>query len=494
MKRNILKVLNILNIFNFLCFVALLKTNVYLCDKDIKTDKSGSIISSESLLKNILQHSPKVSEAEIEEREIDIIKRSHEEEYKTAEKLHMCIKDYSHNCPKYWKEIEKNGNAFCVADSNYNGFCEIIQSFDNFTENDKINFETSCNVEWPCKNEILESCKFGRDYIEPCPEGFILQPDNSCKADTSKYNGYCISNNVNFIHMTNEEKEQWSIACEAFWPCYEECEGNRNLSKCPKNWKQENNSFECIPNATYNGPCKNKKAFTYFTNSMKKEFEEKCKTRFECIEKETVCEIDYDKNCPENWTEQNGTCLAPPSFDLCNKKKLSIENTTVKDKQQFEKECSVKWPCKQSFCEMDWQLPCPDGWIQTDKIEKININKTDINKIDKYNNTYPTEQISTYKDDMFYFCKPPTYYKGKCDHIILHKDSDDKIKRELASSCNAPWSCIDKKNIHTNPETTKVNLNEEAENGPITSTGNILRSSKYKITEEESSHIHDIMK
>lgn len=490
MKMNILKLSNLLNLFNILnliCFVALLNTNVYFCEKDIKTDKSGSVVSSESLIKNILQHSPKVSEEEIGEREIDIIKRSHEEEYKTAEKLHMCIKDYSHKCPKYWKEIEKNGEGFCVADSNYNGFCEIIQSFDNFTENDKINFETSCNVNWPCKNEILESCKFGRDYTEPCPEGFVLQPDNSCKADTRKYNGYCISNNVNFTHMTNEEKEQWSVACESFWPCYEECEGNQKLSKCPKNWKQEKNSFECIPSETYNGPCKNKKAFTYFTDSMKKEFEEKCKTRFECIE-ENGCETDYEQNCPENWTDQNGTCLAPPSFDFCNRKKLSIENTTVKDKQQFEKECSVKWPCKKSFCEMDWQLPCPDGWTQKEKIDKTN----KLNKTNQRNNTYSTEHIYTYKDDMF-FCEPPTYYKGKCEHIILYKDSDEKAKRELASSCNAPWSCNDKKGTKTKPETTKVYI-YEAENGPVTSTGNIFRSSKYNITEEDSSNIHDIMK
>lgn len=462
---------------SILCLLNLLKIVLYICDKNIQTEKSERIASSDSLLKNVLKHSPKVSEEEIEEGEIKIMDKAHEEEYKAAEKLHMCIKDYTTICPKHWKKIEINKRVLCQAEPNYNGFCEVIQSFDTFTEEEKIKFEISCNVQWPCKHEVIESCKNGRDYSEPCPEGFILQSDNSCAADITKYTGFCVSNNIKFSHMTPEEKEKWSIACEAFWPCYEECAENENLSYCPKYWKQENNSSECVPEETYNGPCKNKKSFTYFTDAMKKEFEKKCKTKFECIK--TPCEVDYDKNCPENWTEEEGTCIAPSSFDLCDRKKLSIENTnTINDKKQFEKECSVKWPCKPKFCDMQWHLSCPDGWIHKDKIENLENANFDKNRYSE-------------NDDVF-FCEPPSFYKGKCDHIILSKNSDENTKRELASSCDAPWSCIDKRESIKKSK-GKIFLSDEAESGPITSTGKIFRSSKYDITDKQSSNIHEIM-
>lgn len=462
-------------VFNIFCFVLLIKTLsfVYVCEQNVKVEKSESIASSDKLLKNVLQHSPKVSEEELEEGEIKIMEGAHEEEYKIAEKLHMCIKDYTQTCPRHWKKIEANGRVLCQAGSNYNGFCELFQYFDNFTENDKMNFESSCNVEWPCKSEVFGFCENGRDYMEPCPEGFILQKDHSCKADVTKYSGYCTSHNINFTHMTDEEKEKWSIACEAYWPCYVECK-NHNLSNCPKNWVQDKYSFECIPTELYDGPCKNKKAFTYFTNSMKREFEEKCKTRFECIE--SPCDIDYDKNCPEKWTEGNRTCIAPPSFNLCDRKKVSIDViTTEEEKKQFEKDCSVQWPCKQKFCDMEWTLSCPEGWTQLEKLNNAeNMNSAAI----------------TYSEKDIFFCQPPTFYKGKCDHMKLHKDSDEKIKRELASSCDAPWSCIDKKQSATKPE--KVGIHE-SESGPITATGKVFRSSKYDIADEEFSSIHDIM-
>ncbi|KYN93156.1 CPW-WPC family protein, partial [Plasmodium reichenowi] len=99
-------------------------------------------------------------------------------------------------------------------------------------------------------------------------------------------------------------------------------------SDCPKNWKQVN-KYDCIPDNNYKGPCRNIKNFKYFTLSMKKDFEEKCKTKFEC---NNICEKNYEQECPLNWKVEKGYCLAPDTFDLCKRKKLSIENMTRKEK------------------------------------------------------------------------------------------------------------------------------------------------------------------
>ncbi|CRG95038.1 CPW-WPC family protein, putative [Plasmodium gallinaceum] len=430
--------------------------------------KVESSLSSNGLLKNVVKHSPKISEEEINKSEIKIIKKAHEEENKKLTKLGKCIKDYTLSCPKYWtKNTTENGKITCVADSEYNGFCITNQSFENFTENDKMNFESSCNVEWPCKTISKDTCEDGKkDYNNPCPEGFLVQDDNSCKADITVYRGMCNSNNIKFTHMSDEEKENWSISCEAYWPCYKECSSEQFLSNCPKDWN-EINLYECIPTQNYRGICKGKKNFKYFTISMKKSFEEKCKTRFLCS---NSCEKNYEQDCPMNWLAEKGYCLAPHTFDLCNKKKLSIENLTTKDKQFFEKECSVNWPCKKkNFCEMDWNFECPENW------EK--------------------EYLKNQKEQ--YICKSPSLYKGKCNNIFLTNNSNEYIKREVASNCNAPWPCIDEKKKNSfDPTEHKINNQDNFPNeinGPITQEGKIYEKKKYTIEDRKNSSFFDIM-
>ncbi|CRH01760.1 CPW-WPC family protein [Plasmodium relictum] len=454
----------------FMIIIALIGIDTIFCipSNQNKNSKVESVLSSSGLLKNVVKHSPKISEEEIKESEIKIIKKAHEEENKKLEKLEKCIKDYTLSCPKYWKKnVIENGKTICIASSEYNGFCEPNQSFEYFTESDKMNFEISCNVEWPCKSSTSKDvCEDGkRDYNEPCPDGFLIQEDNSCKADITVYRGMCNNSNIKFTHMTDEEKEKWSIACEAYWPCYKECSSEEFLSNCPKNW-QELNLFECIPTQKYKGACKGKKNFKYFTESMKKDFEEKCKTRFLCM---SSCEKDYEQDCPMNWLKEKGYCLAPEAFDLCNRRKLSNENLTTKDKQFFEKECSVNWPCKKKdFCEMDWNYECPENW------EK--------------------EYSKNQKEK--YICKSPSSYKGKCNNIFLTNNYDEYTKREIASNCNSPWPCIDqKKNSH--PIEYKKSIQDNSTNdinGPITQEGRIYeKKKKYIIEDRNNSDLFDIM-
>ncbi|SCM08892.1 CPW-WPC family protein, putative [Plasmodium chabaudi chabaudi] len=454
----------------FVLLVALVCVHSFFftCTVHNKNDsKSENILSSNGILKNIVKHSPKISEDEINESTMKIVKKAHEDENKILEKIGACQKDYTLPCPKYWEQNQKIMNnekiITCTANNDYEGFCEKYQSFTYFTEEDKMNFELSCNVEWECKN-LNSTCPSGkRDYSEPCPIGFIAQNDNSCKADITIYNGMCNSDNINFNHMNNSEKNDWSIACGAYWECYKECQSNEIFSNCPKNWK-EINKYDCIPNEKYKGPCKGKHNFQYYTKIMKIEFEEICKTKFVCKQN---CQKNYEQeDCPIDWEKQNGYCLAPTSFNLCNKKKLSIENLTINDKIKFEKECLVNWACKKnedgnSFCQMDWSYDCPYDWIR----QKNNESKK-------------------------YICKSnSSNYNGKCKDIILEHNSNEVTKRKIASSCHTPWPCIDKKLIPfmdtSNQYNTKQNNDKNKINGPVTQKGDIYNQNPYHIIDTD---------
>lgn len=424
-------------------------------------EKSSAILNADSLMKNVVKHSPRVSEQEINEAEITIVKSAHEEERQKADQIHFCMKNYNSPCPQHWRRVVEENKIFCIADSTYNGFCEVIQSFENFTEEEKINFESSCNVQWPCKNTEKELCPNGRDYSDACPEGFIEEEDHNCKVDIRMYSGMCKSEQINFTHMTDEEKEKWSIACDAYWPCLEECPENEPLSMCPKKWILIN-SFECEPTDKYFGPCKNKKSFKYFTREMKENFEEKCKTRFSC---EHSCEKNYSIACPREWTEEKGVCVAPSSFDLCSRKKLSIENLTKEDKQNFEKECSVQWPCKEESmsCDMNWNMECPLDWDIKKEGDKI-------------------------------ICEKDKSLEGNCSRIVLPKEASEEMKREFASTCNVPWPCRDETLNYIFPSETTLKNNMERNSGPITNEGKIFRKNKYSVREENNTQEYNIMK
>lgn len=424
-------------------------------------EKSNEILNADNLMKNVVKHSPRVNEQEINEAEVNIVKSAHEEERQKADLLHFCMKNYNAPCPVHWRRLVQEDTLMCVADSTYNGFCELIQSFDNFTEEEKINFESSCNVQWPCKNSEKELCPNGRDYTDACPEGFIESEDHNCQADIRVYTGMCRSELINFTHLTDEEKEKWSLACDAYWPCFEECQENELLSKCPKKWKLIN-SFECEPTDQYFGPCKNRKSFRYFTKEMKEDFEEKCKTRFAC---EHSCVKDYSMACPKEWKEEQGICIAPSSFDLCSRKKLSIESLTREEKENFEKECSVQWPCKDesSNCEINWSVECPLDWHIKKEGEQI-------------------------------ICEREVNVEGNCSRIVLSKESTEETKREFASTCDAPWPCKDETLNYIFPNETKIKNNMEKNAGPITNEGKIFRKEKYSIREENNTQEYNIMK
>ncbi|SCP05450.1 CPW-WPC family protein, putative [Plasmodium ovale] len=449
----------------------------FTCFVQAKSDKMDGILSASGILKNVVHHSPKISESEINESEMKIVKKAHEEESKMFEKIAKCAKDYTLPCPKYWKKQNlNNAENLCIANKDYDGFCEIIQSFDNFSEHDKINFESSCNVEWDCKNVSTHSCESGkRNYNDPCPIGFITQNDNSCKADITVYKGMCNShNNINFTHLTNSEKENWSIACEAYWPCYNECSSTEYLSNCPQKWV-ELNTYECIPDKSYTGPCKSKKSFKYFTKDMKIKFQEKCKANFVC--KSECQKKNYEQeDCPLNWEKKNGYCLAPDSFNLCDRKKLSIEHLTINEKKIFEKECLVSWPCKENnFCDMNWKDECPLNWVK----------ETNTQNLDKKKGGYSCTV-------------DPSLYNGKCTNIYITEDADENTKREIASNCDTPWSCI---NGNDNPSPTVMfkpddeTKDGESENGPITHEGRVHKKGAFRVIEDApGSSYADIMR
>ncbi|GAW82252.1 CPW-WPC family protein [Plasmodium gonderi] len=441
----------------------------FSCTVKNYNDKTDSALSSSGILKNIVKHAPRISAKEINESEIKIAKMAHEDENRRLEKMEKCVKDYTLPCPKFWeKKIMNKSENVCIASSGYNGFCDPLQSFDNFTQNEKMEFETSCNVEWGCKNVVKDSCESGkRNYNEPCPEGFILQNDNTCKADITVYKGMCSTDKINFSYLTSSEKKNWSVACEAYWPCYINCTSNNHfLSTCPSNWRQIN-TYECVPPESYKGPCKKAKNFKFFTKSMKIKFEEKCKVTFECHQ---FCEKNYEQEeCPLNWIKEKGYCLAPKSFDMCDKKKLSYENLTKKEKENFESECSVHWPCQKThFCEMNWNSECPLNW------------KKDIQKERNTQSSYVCIVDSS-------------MYEGKCTHISLPNTADEETKRELASMCDTPWPCL---HTHINGENklspSDYKLNEHVvytnENGPLTYEGGVRpvrRTPVYHIVDEQ---------
>lgn len=217
---------------------------------------------------------------------------------------------------------------------------------------------------------------------------------------------------------------------------------------------------------------------------MKKKFEEKCKVTFVCTD---LCEKNYRQECPLHWMKEGGYCLAPPSFNLCDRKKYLYSNLTQEEeKKKFEQECSVQWPCqKTSFCDMDWTAECPLNWVKE----------------------VPRQGRDQEGGDKYICTADSSLYRGRCAFISLPNGADEETKRELASTCDTPWPCSATGATAGAPEEggpvprsdSKIveRRNSALTNGPVTLQGDVRTNGgpTYRVVDSQGDvSLADIMR
>ncbi|KFH10933.1 cpw-wpc domain-containing protein [Toxoplasma gondii MAS] len=334
-----------------------------------------------------------------------------------------CVVDYSAPCPLKWhsRDVEGGGHL-CEAPKNYKGFCETNKSFDFYTADAKADWAESCEAVWPCHGDAAAACPSGlRDWSRPCPEGFSHLADQEvCQANLGQYSGPCGSS-VSFKDFTEEAKRDWSESCDADWPCFEDCTATFN-AVCPYGWLHLGDyACEASPEYKATGPCDSTWNFKHFTPAMKRKFEALCRARFPC---QNSCPRDYSVGCPKGWKEiRGGVCEAPTDYTNCGIKTQFFLGMSPADKQVFEKECGVEWPCEPvATCELDWEFPCPAGW------------ELKLPAGSSYDEIIKTQDFKGVG-----CVAPATTDIGQCNNVETFVSEEEK--RKWASQCGQVWPC-----------------------------------------------------
>merc|ERR1739845_83417 len=71
------------------------------------------------------------------------------------------------------------------------------------------------------------------------------------------------------------------------------------------------------------------------------------------------CARDYSELCPMHWSQvSGGMCLAPASYDGVCQAAAFFSKMSSGDKTNYEKRCSVCWPCSTQHAEVSPAPPC----------------------------------------------------------------------------------------------------------------------------------------
>ncbi|XP_026190893.1 uncharacterized protein LOC113146776 [Cyclospora cayetanensis] len=266
--------------------------------------------------------------------------------------LKSCDHNYSTLCPFAWTPLP--GESACKAPKTYIGKCEKERSF-AVSQEEKQQLENECLVSWPC----LKKCT--RDFDAPCPEDWTEAGGGFCQAPFS-YAGRC-ARKTNFAVMSvyvnaprdvqrltaqsnfsrlvcSSEKQRWSTACTAFWPCAAPCRRDFSAA-CPQSWTLSGDICEA-PEA-YSGPCSKQQAVGA-SPELKKRFEEKCQVLFPC---KTSCAEEYAGPCTGGLTAMDTTAKGAEA-------EASMAET--------EDTCGVSFSCGAPTCMRDYSAPCPLAW------------------------------------------------------------------------------------------------------------------------------------
>ncbi|OEH74015.1 cpw-wpc domain-containing protein [Cyclospora cayetanensis] len=125
-----------------------------------------------------------------------------------------CVKDYDAKCPALWSEAE---SGVCRAPNTYQGPCPATVDLAAYQgkAHMKRMFEKRCGVSWICRNSTLER---ERDFSVPCPLGWELLEDGSCRAPPS----YTFTENcpkiVSFVGRRPDDRQAYATLCNVDFP------------------------------------------------------------------------------------------------------------------------------------------------------------------------------------------------------------------------------------------------------------------------------------
>eukprot|EP00917_Polyrhabdina_sp_WS-2016_P017777 GHVP01038440.1.p1 GENE.GHVP01038440.1~~GHVP01038440.1.p1 ORF type:complete len:386 (-),score=56.01 GHVP01038440.1:1846-3003(-) len=319
----------------------------------------------------------------------------------------ICNRDFSKPCPEKW--TEKAGK--CESPQAYKGQCGSPFKFGD-TPKDKKRGEVLCEVSWPCKNE----CE--KDVLAVCPLSWDFQSGGDCRAPDD-YKGPCDSV-LNFIGMSEIDRNAASRMCEFQWPCYEECKGKgKNYHyPCPSGWNLKSDGERCQFPDTYKGPCLGDNAVANLSIDMKKLYEEKCEISWPC--NDHPCTVDLSK-CPVGWSEVKSppdtsghvseiTCHSPahyngPCIEEVLMKPVSFQKFSEEEKVAWASRCVVEWPCV-SDCVIDKSYKCPVNWSEENDA-----------------------------------CVAPKTYKGPCKQTQRFSSEIDDLPG-FEAICKIKWRCL----------------------------------------------------
>lgn len=207
-------------------------------------------------------------------------------------------RDYSSVCPDGW--ILKSGG--CAASKKYKGNCQDpLYNLEKFTQLEKENFESACNVSWPCKTQPCI-----QDYDVPCPVEYRLDNNRNVCLAVDPRRVSCPTTPLGVLHWDVQAKKTWSAKCEVAWPCKKTfvdgrwmgCKRNYT-AVCPEGWRNVADSGLCEAPAYYTAaslpsecPMKTKQlpriAFDHCSVAQKETFAKLCAASWPCTQDDVV--------------------------------------------------------------------------------------------------------------------------------------------------------------------------------------------------------------
>ncbi|GAW80813.1 CPW-WPC family protein [Plasmodium gonderi] len=310
----------------------------------------------------------------------------------------ICLRDYSKQCPSMWEEISETQ---CIAPKDYTGPCSHLMTLEPMTAKEKSLIGSDCNVNWLCLNESCGNSE--RDYSKDCPESWTYT--GKCEAPKN-YSGGC-NKTMDFGAFTQNEKEEFSSACKAVWPCKDtSCERDYSIT-CPKGWSYNTNKDICSSNQEFEGIISKEEmdAISNMSYHQRIAFSTKYEIAWPCKNK---CIIGYDiYDCPRGWMNlmNSGVCKAPDDYipPLNCPRITHFDYMSISEKEMFSRKCNVKWLC-------------------------IENSQRDYSKCPKY-----FEYVSEGNNKGF--CIPNEKYRGPC------KDTQDILSLTLEQKYNFEETC-----------------------------------------------------
>jgi len=239
-------------------------------------------------------------------------------------------------CPGGWS---LRGGS-CHATDVYSGPCPRELNLESVSPDQALAIEQFCKV----KFQSRKTSKCSSDFRGNCPSFWREVADHVCEAP-SDYSGFCRPL-VNTMSWTNEDKQNYAVACQASWPC-QALASPKYTDACPAGWTLTATGL-CQSPASYKGPCGSTMSTASASVTEKAQLEETCGVTW--APSSSRCWRDYTKRCPSDWRRTVSAdgmtlCLAASAYAGHCSKIQAFDDWTPAEKAEWSQACSAEFPC-----------------------------------------------------------------------------------------------------------------------------------------------------